>query len=68
MKYKSAIKPERCPECGSNKIANILYGLPVYSDDLKQRIKENKVVLGGCCISGNDPVWKGTSCNIVIYG
>jgi predicted Zn-ribbon and HTH transcriptional regulator len=31
MKYKSVKKPEKCPECGSDKIAYILYGLPNYS-------------------------------------
>jgi hypothetical protein len=67
MKYKSAKKPEKCPECGSEKIGDILYGLPSFTPALKQRIKENKVVLGGCCVTGNDPVWKCTSCNTVIY-
>jgi predicted Zn-ribbon and HTH transcriptional regulator len=28
MKYKSIEKPDKCPECGSDKIARILYGLP----------------------------------------
>lgn len=67
MKYKSAKKPDKCPECGSEKIADILYGLPAFSTSLKDRIKDHKIVLGGCCISGNDPAWKCIACNTYIY-
>jgi primosomal protein N' len=55
MKYKSINKPEKCPDCGSEKIARILYGLPSFSESLRKRIENNEIVLGGCCITGNDP-------------
>ncbi len=45
MKYKFAKKPDRCPVCGSEKIADILYGLPVFSHGLKKEIEENKTVI-----------------------
>ena len=67
MKYKSAKNPEKCPECGSDKIASILYGLPAFSDSLRQKIKDGKIVLGGCCVTDDDPAWRCTSCNTVIY-
>ena len=67
MKYKSAKKPNKCPECGSDKIASILFGLPAFSPGLREDIKENKIVLDGCCISGDDPTWECTTCNTKIY-
>ena len=67
MKYKSTKKPKRCPACGSENIAGILYGLPVFSPSLEKEIKENKTVLGGCCITEDDPAWKCIDCNAEIY-
>jgi hypothetical protein len=49
---KRSPKPRcgRCPECGSENVKKIAYGLPApdvhWPDD---------VVMGGCCITGNDP-------------
>ena len=67
MKYKFVNKPDICPKCGSNKIAPILYGLPQFSPVLRQKIRENKIVLGGCCVSNDSPSWKCVACNTVIY-
>jgi hypothetical protein len=67
MKYKSAKKPDKCPECGSDKIASILYGLPAFSPSLKEKIKDDKIVLGGCCITNDDPTWKCVDCNTLIF-
>jgi len=67
MKYKSAKKPDKCPQCGSDKIAKILYGFPNFSSGLEKEIEENRIILGGCCITGNDPFWKCTSCGTFIY-
>ena len=58
MKYKSAKKPAKCPACGSEKIARILYGLPVFSLSLEKEIEDHKTILGGCCVIREDPVWK----------
>jgi hypothetical protein len=67
MKYKSTKKPDTCPECGSERIARILYGLPAFSDSLRKRLDNNEVVLGGCCITGNDPSWKCIDCGTNIF-
>jgi rubrerythrin len=66
MKYKSAKKPDKCPECGSDKIANILFGLPAFSASLREKIEDHKIVLGGCCVSNESPTWKCTVCGTVI--
>ena len=67
MKYNSVKKPDKCPKCGSDKIAKILYGMPAFSESLRKDLDENKIVLGGCCISNDDPTWQCTSCDTVIY-
>jgi hypothetical protein len=67
MKYKSVMKPDKCPKCGSEKIADILYGLPAFAPSLRGKIRDHKIVLGGCCISDESPTWKCLACNTVIH-
>ena len=41
----------KCPECGSENAAKIVYGLPSKESMEKIEDEENpKVVLGGCCV------------------
>jgi len=47
MKYYSAGKPIKCPDCGSGKIARILYGLPAFSESLRKGLKIMKLFLVG---------------------
>lgn len=44
-----------CPFCGSRHIAVYLRGMPRYSEELMQAIEEGEIILGGCCVSDNDP-------------
>ena len=60
-------KPDKCPACGNSTVASIMYGLPVFTDELKRAVAEGKIVLGGCVISGRDPRWKCTSCGALFY-
>lgn len=39
-----------CPKCNSNNKAYILYGMPIFNDDLNDALERKNVVLGGCCI------------------
>lgn len=45
----------KCPYCGSKDTAYIYYGLPVMDDELKKRVDEGKVVIGGCKVSSTNP-------------
>ena len=56
-------KPDKCPECGSKKVASILYGLPMFDEELKRRINAGEIVLGGCCVTGDDPLWRCVDCH-----
>lgn|GEM_PF-1991088 len=59
--------PARCPACGSDRIARILWGLPVYSQELQEQMDAGKVVLGGCCVSDFDPCRTCLGCGADIY-
>lgn len=45
---------KKCPRCGSKNVAEILYGMPAYDDELQKKLDEGKIVLGGCCICTAD--------------
>ena len=60
-------KPKKCPKCGCAKIASILYGMPAFSPELQMDLDERKIVLGGCCVTGDDPEWQCVECEIQIY-
>lgn len=60
--FMSRYKIRKCPKCGSNNVAEILYGLPDFSDEMLQALKDGKIVCGGCCISGNDPEYRCNKC------
>ena len=60
-------QPKSCPNCNSPRLAKILYGLPKLSEDLESELKEGKVVLGGCCVSDQDPDYKCMDCNALIF-
>jgi hypothetical protein len=44
----------KCPFCGSTSTAQILYGLPLFSEKLEKQLEEGKLTLGGCCIKTAD--------------
>ena len=52
-----------CPECGQDDVAEILWGLPAFSEKLSRDIDQGKIVLGGCCVSEDSPRWKCNSCS-----
>ena len=47
MNEKTQIK---CPYCGSGNTAEILYGMPAFSRELREELDSGKLHLGGCCI------------------
>ena len=53
---------KKCPKCGSKRVAPILYGLPVFSDELEQKLNNEELYLGGCCVSHWDPAFHCFEC------
>ena len=47
----------KCPKCrSSNELREIVYGMP------SGEIDESKYVIGGCCVSDNDPTVRCIGC------
>ena len=58
------IKAPLCPNCGSDKVAAILYGHPACSEEISLDLESNQAVLGGCCENYEKaPEWCCTRCN-----
>ena len=51
-----------CPKCGGTDIAMILWGLLDFDSELENKLKEKKIVLGGCCVTNNDPKLECNDC------
>lgn len=57
-------KPEiKCPKCKSTNLAEFRYGLPDFTDELKRLIAEGKIVLGGCEIFFDNPIYRCNKCH-----
>ncbi len=65
MKYFSVNKPKICPKCGSAKVVKIVYGEPTYEAHLEE--VAGKIILGGCIMTGNDPLWGCIDCKARIF-
>ena len=61
-------KIKNCPSCYSPRIAKIVYGYPDYDDKMAEDISEERIVLGGCCVTEDDPDYKCVDCDAFIYG
>ena len=53
-------RPVKCPRCQSMDGVPIRYGYP--DPDLADAARRGEVVLGGCDIGGNDPIWFCRTC------
>jgi len=67
MRVERVRKPAKCPSCGAAPVASILYGLPVFDDDLEQAMAEGRIALGGCCQEIDAPTWVCTHCRLEIF-
>ena len=61
-------KPHYCPVCGSAKIGTYLWGEPAMSKKLESEMKEGKIIIAGCCISEDDPLYACLECKTDFYG
>lgn len=51
------------PQCKSKNIAEIAYGDVIFNEKGKKDYEQKKIVLGGCCVTENDPNWM---CNVCL--
>lgn len=60
-------RPRRCRACGSKRIATILYGEPAMDEQVRREIEEGRLVIGGCCITDDDPMWQCSDCGTRVH-
>ncbi len=53
-------KIKRCPDCGSDDLARIVYGYMEINDKIERDIARKKITLGGCCVGPYD--WQCNNC------
>jgi len=56
------VTKRKCPNCQSTNHAKILWGLPANMKKLEGELERKEIVLGGCCVSWDDPKWKCNDC------
>ena len=62
VRFPEALLRSECPKCESERVAPILYGFP--SEGVKfDAVEKGEVVLGGCCVTDNDPEWACLGCD-----
>ncbi|MBI9106661.1 MAG: hypothetical protein JEZ04_07920 [Spirochaetales bacterium] len=61
-------KPEVCPSCGFSQVGDIIYSNPEQIKDLRLKIEEGSIILGGLCtIEAYHPQWACKKCGCEIY-
>ena len=53
----------KCPKCDSSSVAEILWGYYTDVNSLEDALEKKEIVLGGCCVTDNDPKWKCNDCH-----
>ena len=56
-------KPKKCPKCGHSPVGKILWGMPRMDDKLQELMDAGKIIIGGCCLSGDDATWECSKCH-----
>ena len=54
----------KCPKCGSERVAMVLYGMPAFDKELEAKIDAGDVVLNGCCIDGPTFPYECRGCGV----
>jgi len=56
-------EPPECPNCGSNRVARILYGHPDFeNEELMAAVERGEAALGGCMITNLSPKYECQEC------
>ena len=50
------------PKCGKTTVVKILYGMP--TEEALRLLEQEKLVIGGCCITEKSPDWACTNCKV----
>jgi hypothetical protein len=54
-----------CPVCHNEGLVPIMYGMP--ADDPSEDVRAGRYMIGGCCITGDDPNRECIDCGASVY-
>ncbi|UCG78548.1 MAG: hypothetical protein JSV21_01570 [Nitrospirota bacterium] len=60
-------KPRKCPNCGSKRIARILYGPADFYPELTEEVESGRAVVKPCCTRGPVASWECSFCGAGIF-
>ncbi len=61
-------KPDRCPKCGTSRLATIIYGIPDFENhQLWHRLDRGELILAGNYTGEDYPLWQCLDCNAHLY-
>jgi len=60
-RYKPA-RPTACPQCHSKQVAEVVYGVPHYSEKFQAELNSGRICLGGSWAWDKSPQWRCLSC------
>ena len=52
-----------CTVCSSDNIAKIIYGKPIWNDEMEKKMDSGELTLGGCFMSKNNPIYTCNDCH-----
>jgi hypothetical protein len=55
-------RPAECPQCHSERVAEIVYGVPHYSKAFQAELDSGRICLGGSWSWDESPQWRCLSC------
>lgn len=68
LPVRSRLKPRKCPRCGSADLAVYFYGMPSADWHLQLGSQSSRIILGGCGLSADAPLWHCTHCKKDLWG
>ncbi len=64
---KTSVKPDRCPWCRSNLVAEIIHEINSLTPTVERDLNDRKAVLGVNMEDAENPSWQCMDCGAQIY-
>jgi hypothetical protein len=52
----------KCPVCGSRRVAELIYGFVIPDDALQAKIDAGLIAMGGCVVNDDSPIRECQDC------
>jgi len=60
---KGVLENMTCPQCSSSNVAEIFWGFPGNMDEIKEDLRNGRIILGGCVVTDHDPKLQCNVCH-----